>query len=137
LAFRFSRREELVERFSFASDVAFVPRGDLLEHVTVAPLTPSIFEGALIQAAIFRVAPGGGLRRHPATYPQLLAVLEGSGVVSGPDGIEEPIVAGEAVFWHEGEEHETRSTNGLTALIIEGESLDRFRERPASPEALS
>jgi quercetin dioxygenase-like cupin family protein len=105
--------------------------------VTVAPLTPSIFEGSLIQAAIFRVAPGGGLGRHPATYPQILAVLEGSGVVSGADGIEEPIVAGEAVFWHEGEEHETRSTNGLTALIIEGESLDRFRERPASPEALS
>jgi quercetin dioxygenase-like cupin family protein len=128
-----------VERFSFASDVAFVPRGDLLHHVTVAPLTPSIFEGSLMQAAIFRVAPGGGLRRHPATYPQILAVLEGSGAVSGTDGVEEPIVAGEAVFWHEGEEHEMKSTNGLTALIIEGESLDRFRERPtaASPESSS
>jgi quercetin dioxygenase-like cupin family protein len=126
-----------VERFSFASDVAFAPRGDLLEHVTVAPLTPSIFEGALIQAAIFRVAPGGGLRRHPATYPQILAVLNGSGVVSGRDGVEEAIVAGEAVFWHEGEEHETSSANGLTALIIEGQSLDRFRKRPASPEAPS
>ena len=126
-----------MERFSFASDVAFVPRGDLLEHVTVAPLTPSIFEGSLVQAAIFRLAPGGGLSRHPATYPQILAVLAGSGVVSGQDGIEEPIVAGEAIFWHEGEEHETRSTNGLTALIIEGQSLDRIRERPVSPEALS
>jgi hypothetical protein len=137
LAVRFSRQEEFVERFSFASYVAFVPRGDLLERVTVAPLTPSIFEGSPIQAAIFRMAPGGGLRRHPATYPQILAVLEGSGVVSGPDGIEEPIVAGEAVFWHGGEEQETRSTNGLTALIIEGQGLDRFRERPASPDALS
>jgi quercetin dioxygenase-like cupin family protein len=128
-----------VERFSFASDVAFVPRGDLLDHVTVAPLTASIFEGSLIQAAIFRVAPGGGLRRHPATDPQILAVLEGSGAVSGTDGIEEPIVAGEAVFWHEGEEHEMKSSNGLTALIIEGQSLDRFRERPtaASPGASS
>ena len=28
-----------MERFSFASDVAFVPRGDLLDHVTIAPLT--------------------------------------------------------------------------------------------------
>jgi quercetin dioxygenase-like cupin family protein len=119
-----------VERFSFASEVAFVPRGDLLDHVTVAPLTPSVFEGSLIQAAIFRVAPGGRLLRHPATFPQILAVLEGSGEVSGADGVDEPIVAGEAVFWHEGEEHEMKSGVGLTALIIEGESLDRYRERP-------
>jgi quercetin dioxygenase-like cupin family protein len=119
-----------VERFSFASEVAFLPRGDLLDRVTVAPLTPSIFEGSIVQAAIFRFAPGGGLLRHPATYPQILAVLEGSGIVTGGDGIEGPIVAGEAVFWHEGEEHETRSAHGLTALVIEGETLDRFRRRP-------
>jgi hypothetical protein len=119
-----------VERFSFASDVAFVPRGDLLDRVTVAPLTPSIFEGSDFQAAIFRFAPGGGLRRHPATNPQILAVLDGSGAVSGADGIEEPIASGEAVFWAESEEHETRSETGLTALIIEGRQLDRFRGRP-------
>jgi hypothetical protein len=120
----------LVERFSFAPDVAFVPRGDLLDGVTVAPLTPSILEGSPVQAAIFRVAPGGGLRRHPATFPQVLAVLEGSGNVSGADGVVESIAAGEAVFWHEGEEHETTSDTGLTALIIEGAGLDRFRQRP-------
>jgi quercetin dioxygenase-like cupin family protein len=122
----------LVERFSFASEVAFVPRGDLLDRVTVAPLTPSIFEGSLIQAAIFRVEPGGRLRRHPATFPQILAVLDGSGDVSGADGVDEAIHAGEAVFWRQGEEHEMKSDVGLTALIIEGESLDRFRERPAA-----
>jgi quercetin dioxygenase-like cupin family protein len=121
-----------VERFSFASEVAFVPRGDLLDRVTVAPLTPSILEGSTVQAAIFRVAPGGGLLRHPATVPQILAVLDGSGTVSGTDGIEEPIVAGEAVFWREGEAHETKSEDGLTALIIEGHDLDRFRERPTA-----
>jgi quercetin dioxygenase-like cupin family protein len=126
-----------VERFSFASDVAFVPRGDLLDHVTVAPLTPMILEGSPIQGAIFRFAPGGGLLRHPASYPQIFAVLDGSGAVSGTDGTEEePIVAGEAVFWQEGEEHEVKSAHGLTALIIEGQHLDRFRERPAVlPEA--
>jgi mannose-6-phosphate isomerase-like protein (cupin superfamily) len=122
--------EVVVERFSFASDVAFVPRGDLLNGVTVAPLTPSIFEGSPIQAAIFRVGAGGLLARHPATVPQILAVLDGSGEVSGADGVGEPISAGEAVYWHEGEEHEMKSTAGLTALIIEGEHLDRFRERP-------
>lgn len=121
-----------MERLSFASDVAFVPRGDLLDRVTVAPLTPSILEGSLVQAAIFRVEPGGRLRRHPATFPQILAVLGGSGEVSGADGVDETIEAGEAVFWHEGEEHETRSAVGMTALIIEGRNLDRFRERPKS-----
>ena len=109
-----------------------MPRGDLLEGVTVAPLTPSIFEGSPIQAAIFRVAPGGRLARHPATLPQILAVLEGSGEVSGEDGVAEPIAAGEAVFWSQGEEHETRSASGLTALIIEGEQVERFRARPTA-----
>jgi quercetin dioxygenase-like cupin family protein len=121
-----------MERFSFAPNVAFVPQGDLLDRVTVAPLTPSIFEGSPIQAAIFRVAPGGALLRHPATFPQILAVLDGFGTVSGADGTEERIVAGDAVFWEEGEEHETKSAHGLTTLIIEGQHLDRFRERPVA-----
>jgi hypothetical protein len=131
LAYQPRREEVLVERFSFSSDVAFMPRGDLLDRVTVAPLTPSIFEGSPIQAAIFRVAPGGRLLRHPATFPQVLAVLDGSGEVSGADGVVESIAAGEAVFWHKGEEHETTSDAGLTALIIEGEGLVRFRARPS------
>ena len=119
-----------MERFSFAPEVAFVPQGDLLERVTVAPLTPPLSEGSLVQAAIFRFAPGGRLLRHPATHPQILAVLDGSGTVSGADGVEEPIGPGEAVYWEQGEEHETTSTEGLTALIVEGERLDPFRGRP-------
>jgi quercetin dioxygenase-like cupin family protein len=122
-----------MERFSFASEVAFVPRGGaLLDRVTVAPLTAPLSEEPGVQAAVFRVAPGGSLPRHPATFPQILAVLEGSGTVSGADGIDEPIATGEAVFWHEGEEHATRSESGLTALILEGRSLERFRGRPAA-----
>ena len=119
-----------MERFSFASEVSFVPGGDLLDGVTIAPLTPSMFEGSAIQAAIFRFAPGGRVLRHPATFPQILAVLDGFGEVSGADGVGEPIAAGEAVFWTGGEEHETKSAVGLTALIIEGKHVDRFRERP-------
>jgi quercetin dioxygenase-like cupin family protein len=116
-----------LERFRFSEDVAFVPREELLDGVTVAPLARSISQGAPFQAAVFRVAPGGRIGRHPATYPQILAVLDGSGEVSGPTGVDEPIGAGEAVFWKEGEEHETKTEAGLTALIIEGEGLDRFR----------
>ena len=121
-----------MERFSFAPEAAFVPRGDLLDHVSCAPLNRPFEEGALVQAAIFRFEPGGRIRRHPGTYPQIIAVLEGSGEVSGANGVDEPIGAGEAVFLHEGEDHEVKSEAGLTALILEGESLERFRGRPAA-----
>ena len=121
-----------MERFSFSSQVAFVPRGDVLDGVTIAPLTEPFERGALVQAAIFRFEPGGRLKRHPATLPHILAVLEGSGEVSGATGIAEPIGAGDAVFLHEGEEHEVKSEAGLTALVIEGESVDWFRGATAS-----
>jgi quercetin dioxygenase-like cupin family protein len=118
-----------LERFRFGSDVAFAPREELLDGVTVAPLSRSISHGSPVQTAVFRVAPGGRIARHPATYPQILAVLDGSGNVSGPSGVDEPIEAGEAVFWQAGEEHETKTTDGLTALIIEGDGLEMF-QRP-------
>jgi quercetin dioxygenase-like cupin family protein len=117
-----------VERFRFDADVAFTPRDELLDSVTVAPLSAPISERSPFQAAVFRFAPGGRIARHPAgSEQQILAVLEGSGEVSGASGVDKPIGAGEAVFWREGEEHEVKTTGGLTALIIEGRDLDRFR----------
>jgi quercetin dioxygenase-like cupin family protein len=95
--------------------------------VKVAPLTGSIFRGAPFQAAVFRLAPGGRIGRHPATVPQILAVLEGGGEVCGADGVAEPIGPGEAVYWQKGEEHETTSATGLTALIVEGDGLEPYR----------
>jgi hypothetical protein len=38
-------KEVGMERFAFGEDVAFVPRGDLLERVTIAPLTAPSEEG--------------------------------------------------------------------------------------------
>jgi quercetin dioxygenase-like cupin family protein len=123
-------KEVLVERFSFDADAAFTPRDEeeLLERVTIAPLSAPISERSLFQAAVFRFAPGGRIARHPAgSHQQILAVLEGSGEVSGASGVDEPIEAGEAVFWREGEEHGVKTAGGLTALIIEGRDLDRYR----------
>jgi len=115
-----------VERLSFAPEAARTPPEELLQDVTVAPLTEPMARGWPAQAAVFRIAPGGRIARHPASVPQLLAVLEGSGWVSGGDGAEEKIAAGEAVFWEAGEDHETRSEVGLTALIVEAERLRPF-----------
>ena len=120
-----------MERFSFGAEAAFVPRGGAeLVDVTVAPLTSPMALGASFQAAVFRLAPGGRIPRHPADIPQILAVLAGSGEVSGADGVDEPIEANEAVFLHSGEEHELKTTAGMTALIVEGDRLEPFR-RPA------
>jgi len=117
-----------VERFSFDADVAFTPGDELLERVTIAPLSAPISGRSPFQAAVFRFAPGGRIARHPGgSGTQILAVLTGSGEVSGASGVEEPIAAGEAVFWQAGEEHELKSAEGLTALIIEGDGLEVFR----------
>lgn len=116
-----------MERLSFGADAAFAPRDERLERVTIARLTGSVSGGAPMQAAVFRLAAGGRIARHRADVPQILAVLEGSGEVSGDDGVPQPIRAGEAVFWSQGEEHETTSASGLTALIIESEGLEPFR----------
>jgi quercetin dioxygenase-like cupin family protein len=110
-----------MERFTVEP---FVARQELLELVTIAPLTAP----GDVQAAIFRFAAGGRIVRHPATLAQVFAVLEGEGRVSGAEGELEPIEQGEAVFWAVGDEHEVESETGLTALILEAEGL-----RPPSP----
>lgn len=74
------------------------------------------------------LAPGGCIGRHPATQQQLLLVIEGGGEVSGDNGVFHPIAAGQAALWQPGEEHETRSEGGLTALIFEGE-IEKFSEQ--------
>lgn len=118
-----------MERLSFDADAAFTPREKLLSGVTIAPLTPPLAAGAPVQAAVFRLAAGGRIARHPATVAQILAVLEGSGRVSGPEGEFEPIERGQAVFWTEGEVHETETDEGMTALVLEGPGLGPYRRR--------
>lgn len=118
-----------MERFTFGSEVAFAPRQDILKGVTIAPLTPPIAAGSPVQCAIFRLGAGGRIGRHPALVPQIFAVLEGTGTIAGTDGVDEDIRAGEAVFWAEGEEHETSSTSGLTALVVEGPELRPVERR--------
>jgi len=113
----------------FGPGAARVPPNDLLESVTLAPLTTPLGSGASVQAAYFRLASGGQIVRHPATVPQILAVVAGSGWVSGADGREERIEAGRAAFWEAGESHETRSDDGLEAIVIEAEGLRPFTAR--------
>ena len=86
-------------------------------------LTPlvSVPEG---RVACFHLEPGGRVGRHPAVGMQVLAVVAGSGMVSGGDGEEVEIAPGVAAVWEDGEEHETRTDSGLTAIVVEGGALD-------------
>ena len=54
----------------------------------------------------------------------MFAVVRGTGWVSGGDGQREQISAGEAVLWEPGEQHESRSDEGMTVLVLEAESLE-------------
>ena len=73
---------------------------------------------------VIEVEAGGIVGRHPAGLPQLFAVIRGSGWVSGGDGKRDAIESGEAVLWERGEEHESGSDEGMTALVVEAEALD-------------
>ena len=75
-------------------------------------------------AVVIEIAAGGVVGRHPAVVAQLFVVVHGSGWVSGADGEREPIESGQAVLWEQGEEHESGSDTGMTALVLEGESLE-------------
>jgi quercetin dioxygenase-like cupin family protein len=85
-------------------------------------------EGEAVVSAV-ELGRSGVIGRHPAAAAQLLVVVEGSGEVSGADRAFQAIAAGEAVAWEAGEEHETRSADGLLAIVLEGEALE-----PAAPQ---
>jgi quercetin dioxygenase-like cupin family protein len=78
----------------------------------------------VLQVVLIDVGPGGVVGRHPTGSHQLFAVVSGSGWVSGMDGEREPVAPGDLVVWEPGEEHESGSDEGMTALVIEAEELD-------------
>jgi quercetin dioxygenase-like cupin family protein len=71
-----------------------------------------------------RFDAGATLGRHPTGRPQVFAVIDGEGWVSGPDGARHSIVAGQAAFWDRGESHESGSATGMSVIVIQAEHLD-------------
>lgn len=60
---------------------------------------------------------------HKAVMPQLLLIVNGKGWVTGSEQMGIQVCAGDAVFWEEGEEHETKTDTFLTAIVIEAKEL--------------
>ncbi|MGR6542751.1 cupin domain-containing protein [Paenibacillus tundrae] len=88
-----------------------------------AMIAPILRNTAGCHVAFLKLNAGGNVGLHPAVGEQLFFVLEGEGWVEGGDGKRVMITSGEAAFWSNGENHQTGSDHGLTALVIEGEDL--------------
>jgi len=72
---------------------------------------------------------GGSVGRHQAPVRQLFLVVNGQGEArSGPWESASgdpwvPLKPGFAAVWEAGEWHEVRTANGLTAIVMEGDSV--------------
>lgn len=89
-------------------------------EVTIAGVARS---SGRTQVVCLRLGAGGVLGAHKAVGPQIFLVVEGEGWVRS-NGERVPIAQGEGAFWDEGEWHETGSESGLTAIVVEAESIE-------------
>lgn len=86
-------------------------------------LNPIFSSAGEVKTAFFILEPGGIIGYHQTSVPQLMLVLSGAGEVCSEDRKYQPVKKGHAVFWAQGEWHETISDSGMTALVIEGPAL--------------
>jgi quercetin dioxygenase-like cupin family protein len=93
-------------------------------NVVVTPILSGALPAARVHVAY--LDPGGVLGRHPTGTDQLFVVVSGNGWVSGDDGHAVAITAGQAAFWESGEQHETKTDTGLSAVIIQSKGLGRL-----------
>ncbi|MFS0749767.1 cupin [Oceanobacillus sp. 1P07AA] len=61
---------------------------------------------------------------HQASVDQLLLIVNGDGWIRTSDTDQTAIHSGQAVFWKKGEWHETKTSTGLTAIVIESSPLN-------------
>lgn len=105
---RLDRGGRSVEHFDSRA-LTYLPLGVLAGHA---------------QVGIIRLRRGGRVGRHAAVVAQLFVAVSGEGWVAGGDGKRQPLRAGQAVLWDEGEEHEAGTESGLVALLVEAEEFD-------------
>jgi GrpB-like predicted nucleotidyltransferase (UPF0157 family) len=94
-----------------------IPIDEFGSDFRIGPLTGP---DARVRVQVMHLAPDGLIGRHPTGIQQLFAVITGVAEVSGTDGRFHRIGPGYAALWSPGEEHETRSVPGCTAICIEG-----------------
>ncbi|TYS50644.1 cupin [Rossellomorea marisflavi] len=92
--------------------------------VTIHPL---LKPDSPFQIGYFYLEAKSVLGMHLAMCDQVLMITSGNGWVRVKDGEKRPVKAGMAVYWSEGEEHESGTETGMTAIVAEGSDLDPKR----------
>jgi quercetin dioxygenase-like cupin family protein len=95
--------------------------GRAIEHFGSEFVHFRIAECGAAHISRLRLEPSGRVGRHAASSQQLFIVVEGGGFVCGGEGEEQSVSAGDAALWELGEEHEARTDDGMTAIVLEGE----------------
>ena len=80
------------------------------------------------------IRPNGKLGYHQAASQQLFLLVEGQGWIRGETEEKLAVHEGQAIYWEQGEWHETGSENGMTAVIIEGINVDPAELMPLLQE---
>ena len=70
------------------------------------------------------IRPNGKIGYHQAASQQLFLLVEGQGWIRSESDEKHTVQGGQAVFWEEGEWHESGTETGMTAVIIEGINVD-------------
>ena len=99
------------------------------QDATISPVT----KGPRSQQTIaLYLEPNGVLGNHKEVSDQLMLVVQGTAEVSSEGRSSLGVSAGDAVLWRSNENHEVRAgSEGLTAIIVEGDGLPRFIAMPA------
>jgi quercetin dioxygenase-like cupin family protein len=83
-----------------------------------------------VQIGCMHIGPAGVVGFHQAGPAQLFLVVAGEGWVRSENPERVSIQAGQAAFWKSGEWHESGSHTGMTAIVIESETLDPGQYMP-------
>lgn len=100
------------------------PRRHVAEWESQGVVARSILGGELLRVTHLRFQPGGRLGAHPTGVAQMFVVVQGSGWVSGGDGMRERVEAGTTVLWAKGEKHASGSDVGMVAVVIQADVLE-------------
>jgi quercetin dioxygenase-like cupin family protein len=115
-----------IREFAFATSQA------VTEFASRATRVQRVGNGAgEAHAYLIRIDAGGAIGAHPAGFGQLFVPLEGSGWVSGSDGVRQSVRPGQVACIEVGETHSKGSEEGLTALIVQVRAFAFAGARPA------
>jgi quercetin dioxygenase-like cupin family protein len=107
--------------FRFDSDV-----GRKIEKFESANFILSAIAHLKTEARVscIHLGANGVVGYHQAVTPQLFLVTQGQGWVRDETSERISIAPGHAAFWEKGEWHESGTSTGLMAIIVESDLLD-------------